>query len=88
LPEIIIPASLTKQLTKSILLDVNTRALITVRKKLQPMMKEADLVPLIVDTLAVDYAYLDYGYQEQIFRAAFRRHDVISDRAVKTYMKE
>lgn len=62
LPEVIIPASLSKQLTKNILLDVNARALHTVKKKLQLLMAEADLVPLVVDTLAVDYAYLDYGY--------------------------
>ena len=44
-----------------------------------PLINEDVMVMLIVDALAFDLAYMDYGFSENIFRAAYSKFKLYQD---------
>lgn len=66
--DVAIPKSLSKDKTIEIFMDVSDRGLNIIKTKLMHEITESDVIPTILDTLANDLVYMDYGYQENIFR--------------------
>jgi hypothetical protein len=44
--------------------------------------------PLIIETMAYDLAFLDYGIQENIFRYAVQRYELQKDPEIKEYLDD
>lgn len=55
------PKFLTKERVKEILIDVNLRAKNVYRMKMSNLMQSHEMEPLLIETLAYDFAYMDYG---------------------------
>ena len=87
LPQPTLPKSLSKRKAKEILLDVNNRAK-TIFKKMQGMISCPEIEPLIIETIAYDLAFLEYGFQENIFRYAVYTYELQNDLDVQMFLDD
>ena len=88
LPQPILPRYLNKERAKEILIDVNLRAKNLFKSKLQALVSSPEMEPLLVETLAYDLGYLDYGIQENIFRFAVHNFELQKDADIKEHFED
>eukprot|EP00347_Sterkiella_histriomuscorum_P017843 403347761 len=82
--------TLTKDKTKSIMIDANNRAFNILKTHFADWAGDEGLEfqPLLFETLAFDFVFIDHGIQENIFRYATHKYDLSNDQEIKETLDE
>ncbi len=65
------------------MMDVNHRAVVIFQRNIREFNEQLEYEPLLIETLAFDLAYIEYGYQENIFRYAIHKYELQNDPEIK-----
>jgi len=82
LPQPTLPKSLTRERAKDIMIDVNHRASEIYKDHMRDFMLDhfqqdgENCEPLIMEVFAYDLAFIDYKYNENIFRYAIHKYQL------------
>jgi hypothetical protein len=91
LPQPNVPKSLTKEKTKQVMIDVNYRAAQVFKYHLRDNLGDycpPEYEPLLMETLAFDFASLEYNYGENVFRYAIHKYELSKDAEIKEQLEE
>lgn len=82
--------TLTKEKTKSIMIDANNRAFNILKTHFADWAGDEgqEYQPLLFETLAFDFVFIDHGIQENIFRYATHKYDLSNDQEIKETLDE
>ena len=78
-------------MAKQVMMDVNFRAAQVFKSQLKYSLGDVfqpEYEPLLMETLAFDFAFLEYGYNENAFRFAIHKYELQRDPEIKDQLEE
>lgn len=81
-----IPKSLNRYKAKEIMMDANNRAKNLYRGLLAQFLADHNIEPLLIETIAYDLVFIDYGYSENLFRYAAHKYELKKDPEIKEFL--
>lgn len=85
------PKSLTRDKTKSTMLDVNHRASWLFKNHMRDCLTEfmpPEYQPLLMETIAFDLAFLEYSLNESVFRYAIHKYELSKDQEIRECLED
>lgn len=68
------------------MIDANNRAKNMYKNEFQRLNNDPQMEPLLIETLAYDLVFIEYGYSENIFRYAAHKYELKHDPEIKEYL--